>query len=66
MPVILGDASLLKKLVKITARGIYVVGLWFPVVPEGEARLRFQISAAHTKEHLDTAISALREVAQEL
>ncbi|MEK7497249.1 MAG: glycine C-acetyltransferase [Patescibacteria group bacterium] len=67
VPVILGDAKLTQEVSqKLLARGIYVVGLWFPVVPEGEARLRFQISAAHTKEHLDTAISALREVAQEL
>src|SRR3989338_7958206 len=50
VPVMLSDAGLTQKVSrKLLDNGLYVVGLWFPVVPEGAARLRFQISAAHTK-----------------
>jgi glycine C-acetyltransferase len=42
--------------------GIYVIGFSFPVVPKGQARIRVQISAAHTPEHLDRAIAAFRKV----
>jgi len=44
-------------------RGVYVSGFGFPVVPQGQARLRCQISAAHTREHLDRAIRAIVDVA---
>jgi glycine C-acetyltransferase len=44
------------------AEGIYVVGFFFPVVPKGQARIRTQLSAAHTKEHLDKAIAAFIKV----
>jgi glycine C-acetyltransferase len=41
---------------------VYIKGLWYPVVPKGEARLRAQISAAHTREQLDRALDAFRVV----
>ena len=50
----------------INDRGIFVVGFSFPVVPRGEARIRVQISAAHNRGHLNKAISAFKEVGQEL
>lgn len=67
VPVMLRDAKLTQELSKkLLSKGLYVVGLWFPVVPEGTARLRFQISAAHTKDHLDRAINILSQVGKEL
>ncbi|NRA85381.1 MAG: aminotransferase class I/II-fold pyridoxal phosphate-dependent enzyme, partial [Gammaproteobacteria bacterium] len=51
---------------KLLAKGIYVVGFSFPVVPKGAARIRTQMSAAHTKEQLDHAIAAFIEVGKEL
>lgn len=60
VPVMLGDAKKTQEMSKLLLeKGLFVVGLWFPVVPEGKARLRFQVSAAHTKEHLDKAIQIL-------
>ena len=47
-------------------RGIFVVGFSFPVVPRGEARIRVQLSAAHTRAHLDRALSVFGEVGREL
>jgi glycine C-acetyltransferase len=65
VPIIIGDTA---KAIAISAelleRGIYVSGFGFPVVPQGAARLRCQISAAHTREHLDRAIEAIVSVAQ--
>ena len=46
------------------AEGIYVVGFFFPVVPNGAARIRTQLSAAHTKEHLDQGIAAFAKVGE--
>lgn len=66
-PVMLGDALLAQKMAeKLLEKGIYVVGFSFPVVPKGKARIRLQISAVHTKVHLDKAISAFAEVGREL
>ena len=47
-------------------RGIYVIGFFFPVVPKGQARIRVQLSAAHSSEHIDRAITAFTEVGREL
>jgi glycine C-acetyltransferase len=47
-------------------KGIYVIGFFFPVVPKEKARIRVQLSAAHTKEHLDKAILAFTEVGRAL
>src|SRR6185312_4212733 len=58
LPVMLGDATL--------ARGIYVIGFSYPVVPQGQARIRIQMSAAHTVEQIDHAITAFTEVGKEL
>lgn len=60
VPVMLGDAGKTQEMSKkLLEKGLFVVGLWFPVVPEGTARLRFQISAAHTREQLDKALDIL-------
>lgn len=67
VPVMLGDAKRTQEMSKkLLEKGLYVVGLWFPVVPEGAARLRFQVSAAHTRDHLDRALSILKEVGKEM
>ena len=67
IPVMLGDAVLAQKMAaRMLEKGIYVVGFSFPVVPRGQARIRTQMSAAHTREHLDRAIEAFIEVGQEV
>ena len=67
IPVMLGEAELAQKLAaKLYEKGIYVTGFFFPVVPKGGARIRTQMSAAHTPEHIKTAISAFKEAGQEL
>lgn len=67
VPVMLGDAVLAQKMSqKLLERGVYAIGFFFPVVPEGKARIRTQISAAHTREDLDTAIAAFTETYAEL
>jgi len=67
VPVMLGDAALSQKFAdKLLERGIYAVGFFFPVVPRGAARIRTQISAAHTREQLDKAMQAFAEVKEEL
>jgi glycine C-acetyltransferase len=63
VPVMIGDAKKTQEMSKaLLAEGLYVTGLWFPVVPEGEARLRFQVSAAHSKENLDAALQMLAKI----
>jgi glycine C-acetyltransferase len=67
VPVMLYDAKLAQVMAEqLLTKGVYVIGFFFPVVPKGKARIRVQLSAAHTKEHLDKAIKAFTEVAQEL
>ncbi len=67
VPVMLGDAVLAQKMSqKLLERGIYAIGFFFPVVPKGKARIRTQISAAHTKQDLDKAIAAFKETYAEL
>ena len=63
VPIMLGDAKLAADIAaSMLEKGIYVIGFSFPVVPKGEARIRTQISAAHTRQHLDRAIKAFAEV----
>jgi glycine C-acetyltransferase len=67
VPVMLGDAVLAQKFAaKMLTKGVYVVGFFYPVVPQGKARIRTQISAAHTREELDRAIAAFAETKKEL
>ena len=67
VPIMLGDELKTEAMAKaVNERGIFVVGFSFPVVPRGEARIRAQISAAHTKEQLDAAISAFEDVGRHL
>ena len=67
IPVMLGDAAKTQAVSrKLLERGLYVVGLWFPVVPEGTARLRFQISAAHTRAQIDETLRILSETGREM
>jgi len=63
VPVMLYDAKLSQIMAnELLKKGIYVIGFFFPVVPKDKARIRVQLSAAHTKEHLDKAIAAFIEV----
>ncbi len=67
VPVMLYDAKLSQVMAdELLKKGIYVIGFFYPVVPKDKARIRVQLSAAHTKEHLDYAIIAFKEVAKEL
>lgn len=67
VPIMLGDAALAAKVADaLLQKGIYVIGFSFPVVPKGKARIRTQISAAHSIEDLDFAIEKFKEVKQEL
>jgi len=67
VPVMLGDAVLAQKMSqKLLEHGIYAIGFFFPVVPKGKARIRAQISAAHSKEDLDKAIAAFAATYAEL
>ena len=67
VPVMLYDAKLSQTMAnELLKKGIYVIGFFFPVVPKDKARIRVQLSAAHTKEHLDKAISAFIEVGKTL
>jgi glycine C-acetyltransferase len=67
IPVMLGDAKLATEMAdRLLERGIYVIGFSFPVVPEGQARIRTQMSAGLTREHLDQAVEAFTAVGREL
>ena len=67
VPVMLGDAALAQKFsARMLEKGVYVIGFFYPVVPQGTARIRTQVSAAHSREDLDFAIQAFSEVKQEL
>lgn len=67
VPVMLYDAKLSQDMANaLLEEGIYVIGFFFPVVPRGKARIRVQLSAAHTREHLDKAISSFIKVGKEL
>jgi glycine C-acetyltransferase len=67
IPVMLGDATLAQEFSsRMLQKGIYVVGFFYPVVPQGKARIRTQMSAAHSRADLDCAIDAFRTVGKEL
>ncbi len=66
VPIMLGDAKLARDVAhELLGEGIYVIGFSYPVVPKGQARIRVQVSAAHTKEHLDRAIEAFTKVGKQ-
>lgn len=67
IPVMLGDAKLASEMAdRLLAEGIYVIGFSFPVVPKGQARIRTQMSAAHSREQLDRAIDAFTRIGKDL
>jgi len=67
IPVMLGDARLASTMAdRLLEEGVYVIGFSFPVVPHGEARIRTQMSAGHTRQHLEHAIAAFEKVGREL
>ena len=67
LPVMLGDAALATRMAdKLLERGVYVIGFCYPVVPQGQARIRIQVSAAHTPAMLDQAVEAFTAVGKEL
>jgi glycine C-acetyltransferase len=67
VPVMLYDAPLAQRFASmLLEEGVYVTGFFFPVVPKGQARIRTQMSAAHTQEDLDMAIAAFAKVGKEL
>ena len=67
VPVMLYDAPLAQEFAaRLLDEGIYVIGFFYPVVPEGQARIRVQVSAAHERKHLDQAITAFRKVGGDL
>ena len=67
IPVMLGDAKIASEMAdKLLQEGIYVIGFSYPVVPMDRARIRVQMSAAHTKAHLDKAIAAFEKIGKEM
>ena len=67
VPIMLGDAVLAQKMAaKMLEKGVYVIGFFYPVVPQGSARIRTQISAAHSREDLDFAVKMFAETKKEL
>ncbi len=66
VPIMLGDAALSQKFAtRMLEKGVYVIGFFYPVVPKGTARIRVQISAAHSQNDLDFAINCFKEVKEE-
>jgi glycine C-acetyltransferase len=67
LPVMLGDAAVASAMAAdLLTRGIYVIGFSYPVVPQGQARIRIQVSAAHTTEQIDRAIAAFKSSGEKL
>ncbi|MDQ3099852.1 MAG: aminotransferase class I/II-fold pyridoxal phosphate-dependent enzyme, partial [Bacteroidota bacterium] len=67
VPVMLGDAKLSQRMAdELLKEGIYVIGFFFPVVPKDKARIRVQLSAAHTDQHIDQALAAFEKVGKQL
>ncbi len=67
VPIMLGDEAAAVALAgAMNDRGVYVVGFSYPVVPKGEARVRVQLSAAHTRDHIDTALAVFEDVGQQV
>ena len=67
VPIMLGEAKVASELSrKLLERGIYVIGFSFPVVPEGKARIRVQLSAAHSAQHIDHCASAFAAAGREM
>ena len=67
VPIMLYDANLSQKMSsELLKLGIYVIGFFYPVVPKGQARIRVQLSASHTKEHIEKALSAFKKVGKDL
>jgi len=67
VPIMVGEAAVAMDMSReLLSEGVYIRGLWYPVVPQGEARLRGQISAAHSREDLDRALSAFQKVGKKL
>jgi glycine C-acetyltransferase len=67
IPIMLGDAKLATEFAqRLLDHGVYVIGFSYPVVPHGKARIRTQMSAAHTSEHLERAVAAFKQVGREL
>ena len=63
VPILLGDARLATEMAdELLGEGIYVIGFSYPVVPQGRARIRVQLSAGHTKEHVERAIAAFVKI----
>ncbi len=66
-PIMIGDAALAGKMAeRLLAHGVYAIGFFYPVVPQGKARVRVQVSAAHSRVDLDLAIEAFTKVRDEL
>jgi glycine C-acetyltransferase len=67
IPVMLFDATLASQMAdRLLDKGVYVIGFSYPVVPQGQARIRLQVSAAHTDEHIEKTLAAFAEVGREL
>ena len=67
VPIMLYEAKLAQEFAaKLLQEGIYVIGFFYPVVPQGKARIRVQISAGHEQEHLEKAVTAFTKVGKEL